>query len=207
MLEILTRYLHQYGQLYIPYIGSFEVVVQPARLEFAERLLYPPAFEVRHSEEGSLKDSQVEYLQEEWDTDGANVEKRLQQFGRQLKDRLSGGSFTWPGLGVLHYRQNRVAFEGTPLVRLAPVEAHKVIREHAQHTVLIGEQEVQSGDVAGYIQDTERKRSVLVVIGWILLALAILFLVFYFYKEGVNPESSGSRMKAVAALTGAISQH
>lgn len=207
MFDILTRYLHQYGQLYIPYIGSFEVVEQPARLEFAERLMYPPAFEIRYSEEGGLRDTQVEYLQEEWDTDGSTVEQRLQQFGRQLKDRLSAGSFTWPGLGILHYRQNRVGFEGAPLVNLAPVEAHKVIREHAQHTVLIGEQEVQSGDVAGYIQDAVRKRSVWVLVGWILLGLALLFLAYYFYKEGFRPESTGSKVRAAAALTSPVGQH
>lgn len=207
MFDILTRYLHQYGQLYIPYIGSFEVVEQPARLEFAERLLYPPAFEIRYSEEGSLPDIQMEYLQGELDADGATVEKRLQQFGRQLKERLSGGSFTWPGLGILHYRQNKVGFEGAPLVNLPPVEAHKIIRENAQHTVLIGEQEVQSGDVPGYIQGATRKRSVLVIIGWVLLGLALLFLAYYFYKEGFNPESSGSRMKARAALAHSVWQH
>lgn len=199
MFDILTKYLHQYGQLYIPYIGSFEVVEQPARLEFADRLIYPPASEIRYRAEGSLQPTQLEYLQEEWETDGATAEKRLQQFGRQLKERLSGGSFTWPGIGVLHYRQNRIDLEGAQLANLGPIEAHKVIREHAQHTVLIGEQEVQSGDVAGYIQDTARKRSVLVIIGWILLALAILFLIYYFYKEGFRPESSGTRMKAFAS--------
>ena len=207
MFDILTRYLHEYGQLYIPYIGSFEVVEQPARLEFADRLVHPPSFEIRYSEEGRLRDTQVEYLQEEWDTDGSAVEQRLQQFGRQLKDRLAGGSFTWPGLGILHYQQNKVNFEGAPLVNLSPVEAHKVIREHAQHTVLIGEQEVQSGDAAGYIQGTARKRSVLVLVGWILLGLALLFLAYYFYKEGFRPESSGSRQKAVAALTSSVGQH
>jgi hypothetical protein len=207
VFEILTRYLHQNGQLYIPYIGSFEVVEQSARLEFAERLLYPPAFEVRYSEEGHLHDTQVDYLREEWETDSTTADMRLQQFGRQLKEQLGRGSLTWPGLGILQYRQNRIAFEATPLVTLTPVEAHKVIREHAQHTVLIGEQEVQSGDVAGYIHDSARKRSVLVIIGWILLGLAILFLVYYFYKEGFNPESSGSRQKAVAALGGSVGKH
>lgn len=202
MLEILTKYLHQYQQLYIPYIGSFEVVVQPAKLDFADRLIYPPAFEIRYTEEGSLRDSQLEYLQEEWGADLSTAEKRLQQFGRQLKERLASGSFAWQGLGVLSYQHNRVEFQGMPLVDLAPVEAHKVIREDAQHTVLIGEQEVQSGDAAGYIQEAIRKRSVLVIIGWILLALAVLFLIFYFYKEGFKPESSGSRVKAVSYRAG-----
>lgn len=199
MFDLLTKYLHQYQQLYIPYIGSFEVVEQPARLEFAERLIYPPTTEIRYKEEGSLPDTQLEYLQEEWGTDGTTAEQRLQQFGRQLKDRLAGGSFTWPGIGVLHYRQNRIDLEAAPLVRLTPVEAHKVIRENAQHTVLIGEQEVQSGDVPGYIQETTRKRSVLVIIGWVLLALAILFLIYHFYTEGFRPESAGTRTKAMAS--------
>jgi hypothetical protein len=200
VFEILSKYLHQYQQLYIPYIGTFEVVEQSARLEIADRLLYPPVFEIRYSEEGSVKDSQLEYLQEEWGTDLATVEKRLQQFGRKLKERLTGGPFNWQGIGLLSYRQNNVEFQGTPLTDLTPVEAHKVIRENVQHTVLIGEQEIQSGDVAGYIQDTSRKRSLLVIIGWIILALAILFIIYYFYKEGFKPESSGSRVKAVSAL-------
>lgn len=200
MFDLLSKYLHHYQQLYIPYIGSFEVVEQPARLEFAERLIYPPTFGIRYKEEGSLSDTQLEYLQEELKTDRVTVEQQLQQFGRQLKDRLSGGPFTWPGIGILHYRQNRIDLEDTPLVHLEPVEAHKVIRENAQHTVLIGEQEVQSGDVPGYILDAARKRSVLVIIAWVLLALAILFLIYYFYKEGFRPESTGTRIRAIASL-------
>lgn len=200
MFDILTNYLHQYQQLYIPSVGSFEVVEQPARLDFADRLMFPPAFEIRYSEEGMLKDSQLEYLQEELGIDLSAAESRLQQFGRQLKERLMRDAFTWQGLGVLTYGQNRVEFQGTPQVPLEPVEAHKVIREHAQHTVLIGEQEVQSGNVAEYLQDATRKRSVWVLIGWIVLALAVLFLVYYFYREGLKPESSGSRVKAVSAV-------
>lgn len=200
MFNLLTKYLHQYQRLYIPFIGSFEVVEQPARLEFAERLIYPPTFTIHYKEEGSLPEAQLEYLQEEWETDAAIAESRLQQFGRQLKERLANGSFTWPGIGILHFRQNRINLEEMPLVHLTPVEAHKIIRENAQHTVLIGEQEVQSGDVAGYIQDSAPKRSVLVIIGWILLGLALLYLAYYFYKEGFRLESTGTRTKAVASL-------
>lgn len=200
MLELLARYLYQYKQLYIPGIGSFEVVEQPARLEYADRLIYPPSAEIRYSEEGSLKDTQLEYLEEELGTDRFAIEKKLQLFGQDLKQRLNGTPFDWPGLGTLNWRHNKIEFEPIAVSGLAPVEAHKVIRENAQHMVLIGEQEVRSGDVADYLHGTGPKRSVLVLIGWILLALAVLFLIYYFYKEGIKPESSGSRVKAVAAL-------
>lgn len=201
MLELLAKYLYQYKQLYVPGIGSFEVVEQPARLEYADRLIYPPVAEIRYSEGGNLKDIQLEYLEEELGTDRYTIEKKLQLLGQDLKQRLNGTPFEWPGLGTLHYRHNKIGFQAAPVSGLAPVEAHKVIRENAQHMVLIGEQEVRSGDVPEYLHGTPPRRSVFVLIGWILLALAILFLIYYFYKEGFKPESSGSRVKAGAALT------
>ena len=201
MLELLAKYLYQYKQLYIPGIGSFEVVDQPARLEYADRLIYPPVAEIRYSEGGALSDTQMEYLEEELGTDRFAIEKKLQLFGQDLKQRLNGTPFEWPGLGTLNFRHNRVEFHPATVTGLAPVEAHKVIRENAQHMVLIGEQEVRSGDVPEYLHGTSPKRSVFVLVGWILLALAILFLVYYFYKEGLKPESSGSRVKAAKVLS------
>jgi hypothetical protein len=201
VLELLAKYLYQYKQLYIPGIGSFEVVEQPARLEYADRLIYPPVAEIRYSEGGTLKDTQLEYLEDELGTDRFTIENKLQLFGQDLKQRLNGTPFEWPGLGILNCRQNKIVFQAAAVPGLAPVEAHKVIRENAQHMVLIGEQEVRSGDVAEYLNGASRKRSVFVLIGWVLLALAILFIIYYFYQEGLKPESSGSKVKAVAALS------
>jgi hypothetical protein len=200
VFDLLAKYLHQYKQLHLPGIGSFEVVEQPARLEYADRLIYPPQSEIRYSETGTLNDTQLEYLEQELGVDRFVVERQLQDFVQELKQRLNGQPFTWYGLGTLLLRQNRLEFRAEPLTNLTPVDAHKVIRENAQHTVLIGEQEVQSGDVPEYLHGTGRKRSIFVLIGWILLALAILFLLYYFYKEGFKPESSGSRVKAIASL-------
>jgi hypothetical protein len=201
VLELLARYLCQYKQLYIPGIGSFEMVDQPARLDYADRLIHPPVAEIRYSEGGTLRNTQLEYLEEELGTDRFAIEKKLQLFGQDLKQRLNGTPFEWPGLGTLNFRHNRIEFQPATVTGLAPVEAHKVIRENAQHMVLIGEQEVRSGDVPEYLHGTPPKRSVFVLVGWILLVLAILFLVYYFYKEGLKPESSGLRVKAAKALS------
>ena len=200
MYDLLAKYLHQYKQLHLPGIGSFEVVEQPARLEYADRLIYPPHAEIRYSETGTLNEAQLDFLEEELGVNRYMVERQLLQFVQDFKQKLHVQSFTWHGLGNLSFRQNRLEFQPEQLSNLTPIEAHKVIRENAQHTVLIGEQEVQSGDVPGYLHGAGRKRSIFVLIGWILLALAILFLVYYFYTKGLKPESSGSQVKAVSTL-------
>ena len=197
MFSVLTKYLHQYKHLYIPYVGSFELVEQPARLDFADKLIYPPVLEIRHFEGGTLKDAQVEYIKEELEVDTLTAEQKLKQFGQGMLSKLNGSSFTWNGLGTLIYNGSKVEFRQDQTNMLTPVDAHKVIRENAQHTVLIGEQEVQSGNVAEYIHASQKKRSYLVIIGWILLALAILFLIYYFYKEGFIPGASGSKNKVI----------
>ena len=135
MFTILAKYLHQYKQLHVPGIGNFEVVEQPARLEYADRLIYPPVFEIRHSEGGVLNQTQIEYLKEELEADQYIVEKKLEQFGQSLKQKLGDTPFNWPGLGTLNLRQNRLQFQTASIGNLSPVGAHKVIRENAQHTV------------------------------------------------------------------------
>lgn len=108
---------------------------------------------------------------------------------------------------------------------LLPVPANKVIRTQAQHTVLVGEREViaradqdkytvQEEDIIqeepknhdesttkeayitqeGYLPQ-ERKRPYVLIIGWILVLLAAVFIGYHFYIHGWKPASAGYQDK------------
>lgn len=203
MLSVLTKYLFASRQLYIPHIGSFEVVQLPARLDIADKLIYPPTCDILYKEGGAAREIQWSYLGEELETSPADVRQQLEQFGLKLKERLKESTFDWKGLGILEYKNNKVVFhQASHAGYLQPVEAHKVLRENAPHTVLIGEQEVHSHDVADLLHASAKKRSYTMIIAWVLLALAILFIIYYFYKEGFHIGSSGLKTKAVSVLVG-----
>ncbi|HVG40442.1 MAG TPA: hypothetical protein VM888_02430, partial [Chitinophagaceae bacterium] len=76
---------------------------------------------------------------------------------------------------------------------LQPVAANKVIKENAQHAVLVGEQEMQSGSMENVrtIAHDKKKRPVTTIIGFVLLLLSLLFLGYYFYTNRDTNSNTG----------------
>ena len=85
-----------------------------------------------------------------------------------------------------------LVFSSLFLNKLRPVEAHRVMRENASHAVIIGDREIQSHEAAELLQE-EHGKSLLMIIVWILIALALLFIGYLFYTKGFSPLSSGSQ--------------
>jgi hypothetical protein len=86
-----------------------------------------------------------------------------------------------------------------------PVQANRVIRENAHHSVLVGEREMHSGDTSYINSETKAiSRSIPVIIGWIIAVLAVAFIGYYLYKNNFHPFSSGT--KQLISITSLHSQ-
>lgn len=193
MLTTLTTYLLQHKQVTIPHIGSFIVKHQPATLEFASRLILPPAEEVVYDQNDTVTDQQKAFLSEVMNISAGEVSQRLETLGRQLKESLARQSFEWRGIGRLEQQgMSGIVFNSLFQNKLKPVEAHKVMRENVSHSVTIGDKEMQLHEAAELLQE-ETPKSYLMVIVWILIALALLFIGYLFYTKGFSPLSSGSQ--------------
>ena len=186
----LAIYLFRQKELQIPRIGRFWVVQQPARLDVADKLILPPVFEVRFGQgPDPVPEYQLAYLAEWSDQPVAAVHNELERVGAELgssysiSDTQVDNDAADPG-----YSSKALHIEG-----LQAIPARKVIREHAQHTVLVGEREMQSGAVREMLNATGSKRSYAIIAGWILLFLAVAAIVLLLFNNKFALSGTGNK--------------
>ncbi|MGZ8545390.1 MAG: hypothetical protein ACXWV0_08845, partial [Flavisolibacter sp.] len=81
------------------------------------------------------------------------------------------------------------------LSSLQPVPALKVTRENAQHQVLVGDQEMRSGEVSGMLNQAAPHKQDYILAGWIILGLAIIAIIIYLYLHNFQVSASGLKWK------------
>jgi hypothetical protein len=201
VLDILATYLFNNKQVSIPHVGTFEVQYRPAVLQFAEREIHAPAYDVIYSSDVNVKEEQMRFLSQMTNMDLEAIHEQLLQLGNVLKTRLAKHSFEWKGVGLLNASDNGIHFESQVNNPLKPVAAHKVIHENAQHNVRVGEQHLQSGEATERLHTPDTiKKSPLMLIVWLLIILAILFIGYHLYLNGFRISSSGSQQKLTGWL-------
>lgn len=198
VLSLLTKYLLQYRRLSIPNVGTFELVQQPAEFNVVDKLVLPPKFLLNWNHNDSLPEHQLSYLAASVKTDKEAVRDELEQFGKKIKTKVERETFSWKGIGTLKKDNDTVVIEKEWLQAdgLDAVPAHRILRENVEHSMLVGDQQMTSQEVTDSLTTSDKKRSYVVIIGWILFILALLAIVFLLYKNGFNPLSSGLKMKA-----------
>ncbi|MDB5196254.1 MAG: hypothetical protein JWP88_624 [Flaviaesturariibacter sp.] len=196
MLQALTKYLLQNGQVSIPSIGTFTLREVPARYDFGEKLILPPTMQASHVPDDSLSESQLSFLEDEMGGGKEDVQNRLHSFGNGLRSALQQEPFGWNGLGTLELKGSKIVFQQAGGFILEPVAAHKVIREDARHYVRRGEDQVHSS----FQQNEEEvavKKNDLEWLAWLLVVLAILFIIFCFYNQNFSVHATGKQTPAL----------
>ena len=196
----LTKYLVQYKRVSIPSVGTIVLVQQPAHLNVADKIIDPPAFSAELRQDGAVPEHQLHYLSAMLQQETEDVRHSLDEFGAWLKKRVHVDGFEWKGIGLI-----RPSGQPTPvsLQALAPIPAERVMRQGAEHNVLVGDQQMTSTQITGLRETetaTKKKRSVLVLIGWIILILSILFIIFILYQGKFRVGSTGSRQAPTSYL-------
>jgi hypothetical protein len=201
VLALLTKYLLQFRRLSIPHVGTFELVQQPAEFNVVDKLVLPPSFSLNWHNNDALPEHQVHYLASSFDSDPESIKTKLDQFGKMFSTRVRKEPFAWNGIGNLRGTEGNITIEQYPMLieGLGPVGAHKVIRENVEHNMLVGDRQMTSQQVTDSLSKPGKKRSLAVLIGWILLIITILAIVYILYRNGFNPLSSGLTLKASQA--------
>lgn len=191
MLSILTTYFIKNKKLYIPSLGSFKLTELPATLDFADRLIYPPAHQVSFFEKEEADEDQLIFISENKNVDTSEAEQQLFSFGQQIKNKIQQSPFNWKGVGRLEYLNDKFVFHPYEKALLLPVTANKVFRENAHHAVLVGEQEMQSNNMDEVSHITSKRTPPVLLIALIILILAVLFIAYHFYNKGFTTEAAG----------------
>ena len=201
MLNLLTKYLLQYRRVSIPSVGTITLVHQPAQLNIADKLILPPAFVAEIGEDETVPDHQLSYLSAALQAEGAVVSQQLASLGERLKERIQAGGFYWKGIGLIREKREPMRLA---LPALGPVPAERVLRPEAEHNVLVGNQHLTSTQITALKEEVEevaeKERSVFVVVGWVVLFLAVLYIIFVLYQGKFRMGATGSRQAPTSHL-------
>jgi hypothetical protein len=197
VLSLLTKYLLQYRRLSIPHVGTFELLQQSPEFNVVDKMILPPSFRLNWNNSDALPEHQISYIAATINADKESIKQDLDLFGKKFKSQVQKQPFNWNGIGTIKADNGTIDIDNEIKVDgLESVAAHKLLRENAQHQVLVGDQEMTSQQVAHSLSQTGKKKAYVVWIGWILFILTLLAIAFILYKNGFNPLSSGLKTKA-----------
>jgi hypothetical protein len=136
---------------------------------------------------------------------GREAVVKFNDFSFDLKRKiLEGDSVDWKGVGILNKGfGGEIKFSpATGILQDSPVTAEKIIRERAEHTVRVGEDEKTSAEMIEILSHKSEKRSALWTAALILGLLLTLFLGWYFSRHGIETSSVGNTKKLKATQAG-----
>jgi hypothetical protein len=190
MFTELYQYLLQYKKLSVPGLGTFLLERQSAAADFSNRQIHAPHYSIALT--GDASAPAASFYQQVAPLLSCSEREaviRFNDFIFSFKNNIDKGNrVNWAGVGVLEKSvSGKVAFTpAIPLVKENPVVAEKVIRQKAEHTVRVGEDEKTAEEMTAYFNQPEAKKSYWWVWAAVLALLSFLFLGWHLSANGVD---------------------
>jgi hypothetical protein len=192
MEELITSYLIQKKECYLPLLGSFTIKQGSASLDIADKTITPFTDEVIYSEnETYLSNGLKNYISHLQHIELHEAEEKINNWCLNAKMKLdTGEKINFDSIGTLQKAPaGNILFQTEKKFNFyEPVAAERVIHKNAEHSVLVGDKETTSGAMNEFYREDgliEKKYS------WklwaiILLVLSLLILVFYFSNHALS---------------------
>lgn len=199
----LYQYLVLHKQLNVPGIGTFFLERKPADLDIANKVINPPSYTVA-LHHGNVAPSRrlFSWLSSAFNISEREAIMRFNDFVFDLKDQvMAGKKMQWSGVGTLTKGlAGEIRFEPLLKDRLVgePVPAVKVLRENAEHTIRVGEDEKTSAEMLELLRPEAARRSYWWTVALILLIAAFIFVAWYLSQHGPYTSSTGNQQKIKA---------
>ncbi len=195
VLHLLTNYLWQYKSVSIPGVGTIFIHCQPSQVNVVDKLIVPPSYVAELQAKADVTEHQLYFLKRHLQKEKEEIVHDLRFFGDALQEKINGPGFEWQGLGFINRSTQTLPLH---LGCLQPVPAAKVVRADAQHAVLVGDHQViGSASLTGSeerVETIEKKKPVLILVGWILLLLSLLVIAFILYTGKFRVNAAGSKL-------------
>ena len=196
----LYQYLILHKQLNIPGIGTFLLERKPANIDFINKIADPPVYTIAlHHGNTAPSKNVFSWLASTLDISEQDAFNQFNDFALDIKNKvLSGDKLQWNGIGSLSKGMaGEIRFD-TLLKDIKtgePVPAIKVIRENAQHSVRVGEQQKTSSEMIEMLAPGEEKKTYWWAIALITGIIAFIFIAIYFSSNGLTPSSAANQQK------------
>ena len=163
MYPELYQYLLLHKQLPVPGIGTFLLERQPAKVDFPNKQVIAPAYSFTlQPVAGNPSHQFFNWLAGMLGVVTNDAVIRFNDFAFGMKKQVDAGdTIDWKGVGVINKGLGgEIKFNpALSFVAEKPVPAIKVLREKAEHTVRVGEEEKTSVEMEAMLSHTEEKKS------------------------------------------------
>lgn len=197
MFNLLTKYLLQYKKVSLPSVGTIRLLQQPAQFNVADKTILPPFYTVEVHVEDAVSEHQLNFLSLHASEEKESVRQSLEELGLKLKEKIEGEGFFWRGIGVV--RRGMDTATKIPNQGLEPVVAERLIRQDAEHRMLVGNQHLTSTQIAGLRDEpaVKSQSSMLIIIGWIILLLSVAYIIYVLWQGGFRMQATGSKRSPI----------
>lgn len=196
MYSELYRYLITHNKLILPGIGVLSLIRKPAEGDFVHRQILPSSYSVSLEETNEQPATNFyKWLSGAFSISDNDAIIRFNDFVFGLKKQLNEGAIiNWDKIGILknglsgtiNFKTGECATDETP------VAAEKVIRENAEHKILVGEEEKTSVEMEQILNPSVPKKSYWWITPLILIVLSLVFIVWYLANNGFMTNTVGS---------------
>lgn len=198
MQKIFYEYLILYRQMSLPGMGTVCLEQIPAKLDFANKQILPPSFFYKLDSRRDQTDRKfLEWIAASFGISDWEAIKSLNEFSFALKDKIAAeGKAVWEDVGSFSRDERGNLLLESATVNLAgeqPIPADKVIREHAEHVLLVGEQEKSSLEMEAFFTAEKTKPDYAWLVALILTALSVLFAGWYLSGKGFAASATGNQ--------------
>ncbi len=196
----LYQYLILHKQLSMPGIGTFLLERKPAYIDFVNKIAEPPAYTIAlHHGNVPASKNVFDWLASKLEISELDAVKRFNDFSFDIKNKvLAGDRLLWEGVGEFSKGMaGEIRFEAVLKDKKAgvPIPAVKVIRENAEHTMMVGEDEKTSSQMKEILSPSHERKFQWWGIALIVSLLAFIFIGVYLSTKGVKTSSVGNQQQ------------
>ena len=193
MFQLLYKYLVLHKKASVPGLGVIYIETKPARLDFVNKLFVGPASHINFKADTFADDKRFyTFISHEQRVEVTEAAVRYSDFVNALRKKLAEeSSVELPGIGVLSQRaEGDLFFKETVRIEeyFPPVTAERVIRDNAEHHILVGENTKTNTEMKEVLVDEVQEESHARDYWWLFaIALGIIgiaTIVYYYLHNG-----------------------
>lgn len=200
-MEALNRYLFHHKRLSIPGLGTLYMERVPARTDFVNARILPPVYRFRFDQYFDAPEEDLfVYLSKQLALPDYEAIRWYNEFAYGIRAKIRAEEQAiWPGLGrFVSDDRGEISFETAqpPFALAEPVVATRIIRQHADHAVLIGDHETTVAALSERsAEGIHVERESWWIYALVIAAVAISLGAYHFFMQDKDEKASGNQQE------------